>query len=186
MDLLPQLYACRPTLNSLDFGELVVNNADVQGELKGRIAEFFVKTWLRACEGVTFDSDLTYRTGKYDPRRTPNGVVIIQRKQTFYEYDELIFHKGRPYGVEIKALDLNGIEGKLQKGIDLGRDLYQREDFAILLFFPAYTNKVRDVERIQERFPQVCCIDSGYKKKQIENTMRRYPLAPTSPQPATT
>ncbi|MBI2573019.1 hypothetical protein HYV86_04130 [Candidatus Woesearchaeota archaeon] len=95
----------------------------------------------------------------------------------------MIFYKNQPFGVEVKALDLNGIEGKLQRGIDLGRELYERDDFQILLFFPAYINKIQDARRIQERFPQVHCIDSGYKKKQLENAMRKYVTSSTSPQP---
>ena len=60
------------------------------------------------------------------------------------------------------------------QALRIGRDIYQTQNVLMLVFFPFYTNKIADAERIQETHPEVRCVNLGYKKKHIWQAVQRF------------
>jgi hypothetical protein len=145
-----------------------------EGIIKGAIAEKLVEIWLSNTPDITFDQELPRNVNGYKLYPKSHGIGVYEKDKMIHEYDFLVYHKSSPIIVEVKSLKLNGVINKIERGFKIAQEIYDRQDISMLLFFPMYTNKIKDAEKIEEQFPNVHCIDLGYKKKQLNNTLKRY------------
>lgn len=180
MSLKEQIESCRPEFNPDIFPEVVIDpkrSADTDA-LKGAISEAYVSIWLSQIPSFKrfYQPEELIKNNGYEYRKSDQGILVLNNGDSYCELDNLVEINGISYGVEVKALKLNGIEGQLEKKLEVSREITGEDNAQFLLFFPQYTNKVKDRERIERNFPDVMCIDTGYKKKQIENLISKYSI----------
>lgn len=174
MTLVDLLELARISLTDLDLRTVTPTNINDPMDVKGSIAQRLTEEWLSRCPEVVFDQDFPRRVNGYLLERRSAGIVVCERGRVIHEYDFLIMQQGVPIIVEVKSLKLNGVQFKIPRALNIGRNVYGTQDIKMLIFFPAYTNKLADARDLQERFPEVRCVDLGYKKKQLWQSVQRF------------
>jgi len=174
MTLVDLLELARISLTDLDLRSVTPININDPMDVKGSIAHRLTEQWLSRCSGVVFDQDFPRRINGYSLERRGSGIVVYEHRTPIHEYDILLSHDGQPVIVEVKSLKLNGLEAKIPQALRIGRDIYQTQNVLMLVFFPFYTNKIADAERVQETHPEVRCVNLGYKKKHIWQAVQRF------------
>ena len=166
-----QLLVTRPNLNSLELSLVKPENVYNDMNIRGRIAEALVYKWLSSVP-VDFINEFPETPDGAKWKKTPHGIVVSSGF-TKREFDFVFNYEGSPFIAEVKSLDINGITSKIPESISIAQDYFQT-DVSMILFFPIYSNKVNDKIQIEEQFPQVKCVDIGYKKKQLKNCLIKY------------
>ncbi len=174
MTLVELLELNRIGLTELDLRTVMPRNTQDPMDVKGSIAQRLTEEWLSRCQGIIFDEDFPRRVNGYSLEIRGSGIAVYERGKVVHEYDFLIIYNGQPVIVEVKSLKLNGLEAKIPRALSIGRSVYGVDDVQMLVFFPFYTNKVADAERIQANHPEVRCVNLGYKKRQLCAAMKRF------------
>jgi len=172
--LIKELEKERIKIGEVPPSEVKPENIPEPSSVKGKIAETMVRKWLLRCQNIEFDQDFPRRANGYHLKQNSSGIIVSKNKRTKHEYDFLVFYEGRPVIIEVKSFRLKGVESKIPRAIKLGREIYQTDNLGMLLFFPFYCNKQKDAFRIKRNFPLVRCANLGYKKKQLNNAMRKF------------
>lgn len=162
----------RPQLNDIDMSQVRPINISDPMDLVGRIAERLVFEWLQKVE-FDFLTGFPFQTGMVRWEDVRTGVRVIEGNNYKHEFDFVGTYEGTGYVVEVKSLKLNGISKKIDKALKYGQMLYG-DDVRMILFSPHYSNKHRDIETIRVDYPQVLCVDSGYKRKQLRKACDRF------------
>ena len=166
---------CRPDIRDMNLTD--VNPSDVRNHasIKGSIAEKFVEGWLSFVEAIEFDLDFPRVVNGYALSLKRGGIIVKDKvsNEKKCNFDLAIFYHDRPYVVEVKSLKLNGFQKSIARTLDIASEIYQTS-VDLLLFFPQYTNKIKDKEIIEQAFPSVICIDSGYKKAHLNKAVIRW------------
>ena len=167
-----KLLETRPSFDSLDLSKVNACNVYNPMEVRGRIAEAFVLQWLTQMQ-VEFINCFSNVVNHKRWIAHNHGVTVYDGGNSIREFDFVFSHDSNVYIAEVKSLKLNGIEQKIPRSLDLAQEQFQ-QPVHMLLFFPQYTNKVVDAKNIEDRHPQVICIDTGYKRKGLENAVSRF------------
>ncbi len=178
MDITRHLYESRPRLDDICLENVRPKNEDDISDIKGCIAEEMVRYWLTRTKGVEIEHSFPKYADSYVMEKNSPSILISHlnhenKRHNMADIDNFFFFEGEPYAVEVKSLKLNGVQGKLQDKLQYTQLFYDQQ-VNMLLFFPFYNNKRQHIEEIQKGFPKVTCIDSGYKKKQLNNAIKRY------------
>jgi hypothetical protein len=162
-------------LDSVPVLDVRVGNVGDPYEVRGRIAEKYIHMWLSQCPNIAFDNNLPREVNGFTLRQRDSGVLVLDSsdKSAKHEYDFLVAYDGTPFLVHVKSWKLNGFEKGIEHSLAMGREIYGVDDITMLLFFPQY-GKAKDAERIQSNHPNVVCVDSGYKKKQLARAVNRF------------
>lgn len=172
MDLEKILTPNRVELNEINLTNVQPDNPADLMQVKGCMAERLVFQWLQRC-GVEFDTGFPRNSKGHSWVQAQHGILVFKGKRIVHEYDFLVAYQGTRYVVEVKSLKLNGVAEKIPRALELASELYDG-DVRMLLFFPMYTNKVADAQVIENMYPQVICVNIGYKKKQLSAAVQRF------------
>ena len=144
-------------------------------EIRGAIAEHLVREWINKCLGAEHYSGWPKQVSSYNIRELPSGIVVFEEGQTKMEYDFVISYDGGIVLFEVKSLRLNGVEGKLERALELSKEIFPDvEDIGMIVCFPIYANKVVDAQKMEAAHPNVRCLDLGYRRKQLNSATREY------------
>ena len=149
----------------------------VQGinEIKGAIAEHLVREWIDRCPDLEHFTGWPRNVNGYSVRELPSGIVVFEGDQTKVEYDSVVSHQGNIALIEVKSLRLNGVEGKIENALKIGRKIFpEAKGVGMLICFPHYSNKAADARIIEASHTNVRCVDLGYKKKQLMSALQTY------------
>lgn len=177
MDLKWQIYESRIKLDDICLDNVRPDNPSEISDIKGKVAEEMVREWLSGIEGVYAERRLPKYSGEFIMEK--NSSILISKvnyenkKHNMADIDELVYYKGKPYAVEVKSMKLNGVGKKLNDKMEYTQKFYNKNVY-MLLFLPFYTNKERYIEALEKDFPNLLCIDTGYKKKQLNNMIEKY------------
>jgi|FLOH01.1.fsa_nt_gi hypothetical protein len=169
MNLSAALTQANKNISDIDYSKVLPANVCDPFEVRGRIAERLALERLILADSE-LDVNFPRKVNGFEFQLTPHGIIVVEERQTKHEYDFLVFYKGKPHIIEVKSLRLNGFETNIPRALQIASELYQQE-VPMIIIFPMYCNKIADAKRIQRNFPQVTCVDAGYKKKQLEKSV---------------
>ncbi len=180
-DIVSELESCRKvnllSLKQVNPLEVKVSNPKSRQEVMGRIAEAYVSLWLSRCSGISLDTDFPRNANGYRLEKRDSGILVVEKREygeaDLIEYDFLAEHNGTKYVVEVKSRGLNGVEGKIEKSIEVGRHIYGTDKIRMLIFCPECRGQDKFAP-IKSKHPEVECINSGYSKIQLEEAIEAY------------
>ena len=174
MDLAQRLEKCRPRLLDVPIDRWTIDVSGSKLDVAGAVAEQLVEFWLKD-SGLVTQQDIPEDSEDYLVARKGSNLVVysLETGDTLHEFDGIVEYLQRPYVVEVKSQRLNGISGKIPRGLKIASELTGHDDPGFLLFMPLYANKIRDAKRLEEMFPQLRCVDLGYTRRQKDMLVER-------------
>ncbi|MFW6013841.1 MAG: hypothetical protein ACOCQG_01585 [Candidatus Nanoarchaeia archaeon] len=178
MDFKRKIYKNRIKLDDICLENVNPSNPADSADIKGSIAEEMVRDWLSRIYGLKPEKRLPKYCNDYMMEENNPSILISRlnyegKKHHKADIDQLIHYKSRLYAVEVKSMKLNGVQSKIKEKIEYTQMFYDKR-VNMLLFFPFYTNKEKHINALEKDFPNLTCIDTGYKKKQINNMIEKY------------
>lgn len=177
MNIKKQIYKNKIELDDICLENVKPSNPSDLADIKGSIAEEFVKNWLLNIKNVVPERALPKYVNDY-VMEEKRSILISQmnqygKKHHKADIDELFYYNGSLFAVEVKSMKLNGVQGKINEKIKYTQMFYDKK-VNMLLFFPFYNNKEKYIKALEKDFPNIFCIDTGYKKKQINKMIGLY------------
>ena len=165
-----------PMLDAVDLSPIRLDNYYQHTELKGRIAEQFVKEWLGRYRFVFADS---LAANMYSAKNAVRGLTVKDAADNqVHEFDIAGMHDALSYFIEVKAVHLEGtdkktrFEDKIDRAFAIAMNFSERPQ--VLVFVPFKYNKRKVMAGMEERFPDLTFIDTGYTLKQLQRTVDRF------------
>ena len=167
-ELVSCLEPYQTSIDDVDFQGVFrrVSNVSDREEVKGRLAEQLMFQWIDSCPDVELAGVSGRRFGEYRCVLRPGGICLEKNGRRVVEYDFVVDFDGELTVIEVKSLKLNGISERIPRILEYG-SVFTGEEVGLVVAFPMYTNKAADAKILERRFPNVKCLDTGYKKKQL-------------------
>ena len=184
MTLLETLERNRLSLKDIDWARSGIYGSFNEADLKGRIAQHFVGEWLDACDGIQQDSDFPRQSGRYHLKKNYMGIIVCdENEKSLHEFDFMFYHDGNPCVAEVKSYKLHGFAKNIPSSLKFADEIYSHGSFGssgdvpLLLFFPIFESRSDYACSLQREYPQLHCIDTGYRISELESLMERFRMS---------